>query len=345
MYKNKQDRTSPSIFQNIITQVLPVLQLCAKLETFCVKFEAAAVRFPFPGSRIDWCRGGMCMKRTISVLGGDMRQVCLAGLLIEDGWDVMTWGLEQGGGPNQVPLNQVLAAELLVLPLPVCRAGLLNLPLTDTALSAEQLWPRLRYDQLLLGGMTGELSARLMADFGLTLLDYYSREEIQITNAIPTAEGAIQLAMEATDQTIHASECLVVGYGRIGKLLAERLMALGASVTVSARRYADLAWIHARGFRGLQTGSLTGELDRFDLIFNTVPAPVLDASGLRETKESCVILDLASAPGGVDLEAAKRLGRRAIPALGLPGKVAPRSAAAAIRDSIYHILEERGEPI
>ena len=129
------------------------------------------------------------MKRTIAVLGGDMRQVCLAGLLLEDGLDVLTWGLEQGGGANPVPLNHALEAELLILPLPVCRAGNLNLPLTDTALGAEQLWPRLRYDQLLLGGMTGELSGRLMTDFGLTLLDYYDREETQVANAVPTAEA------------------------------------------------------------------------------------------------------------------------------------------------------------
>jgi len=274
-----------------------------------------------------------------------MRQVCLAELLLEDGWDVTTWGLEQGDSPNQAPLNQALEAELLILPLPVCRAGKLNLPLTDTELGAEQLWPRLRYNQLLLGGMTGELSARLMADFGLTLVDYYSREELQVANAVPTVEGAIQLAMESTDRTIHASRCLVIGYGRIGTLLAERLLALGAEVTVSARRYADLAWIDARGFHSLRTGSLSGELGRFDLIFNTVPALVLDTGRLQETAETCVVIDLASAPGGVDLEAAKRLGRKAVSAPGLPGKVAPRSAAAAIRDSIYHILEERGEPI
>ena len=86
-----------------------------------------------------------------------------------------------------MPLDQALGAELLILPLPVCRGGGLTLPLTDTALGAEQLWPRLRYDQLLLGGMTKELSPRLMLDFGLTLLDYYDREEVQVANAVPTA--------------------------------------------------------------------------------------------------------------------------------------------------------------
>lgn len=285
------------------------------------------------------------MKRTIAVLGGDQRQVCLAQLFLEDGQDVLTWGLEQGGGPNPAPLNQTLGAELVVLPLPVCRGGRLNLPLTDTELDAEQLWPRLRYDQLLLGGMTGELQDRLMSEFGLTLLDYYAREELQIANAVPTAEGAIQLAMEATDRTIHESRCLVIGYGRIGRLLAGRLRALGARTAISARRYSDLAWIRAENFQCLRTGALAGTLGQFDLVFNTAPALILDAELLRETKESCVILDLASAPGGVDFAAAQSLGRRAIAAPGLPGKAAPRTAAAAIRDSIYHILEERGEPI
>ena len=283
------------------------------------------------------------MRPAISILGGDLRQVYLARLLSEDGWKVSTWGLEKGGGDGGAPLDQALEGDILLLPMPVCRNGMLHLPLTDTELEAERLWARLRYDQLLLGGMTGDLSRRLMADYGLTLLDYYDREETQVANAVPTAEGALQLAMESTDRTLHGSRCLIIGYGRIGRLLADRLLALGAEVTVSARKYGDLAWIEAWGYRGVQTGALTGQLDRFDLIFNTAPALILDGTRLRETREDCVIIDLASAPGGVDLEAAKRLSRRAIPAPGLPGKVAPRTAAAAIRDSVYHILEERGE--
>ncbi|MDE7220860.1 MAG: dipicolinate synthase subunit DpsA [Oscillospiraceae bacterium] len=284
------------------------------------------------------------MKPVISILGGDLRQVYLARLLLADGRDVMTWGLEQGGTPEGVSLDRALEGDVLLLPLPVCKQGRLYLPLTDTELEAERLWPRLRYDQVLLGGMIGDLGRRLMVDYGLTMLDYYDREETQVANAVPTVEGAIQLAMESTDRTVHGSRCLIIGYGRIGRLLADRLLGLGAEVTVSARKYGDLAWIQAWGCQSVRTDALTGQLDRFDLIFNTAPALILDSPRLREIREDCVIIDLASAPGGVDLEEARRLGRQTVSAPGLPGKAAPCTAAAVIRDSVYHILEERGEP-
>ena len=285
------------------------------------------------------------MQRRIGVIGGDKRQVYLARLLSEEGQDVVTWGLEKGGGRRPAPLHMALGADVLILPLPACRGGKLNLPLTDAVLDPEQLWPRLRYDQLILGGMTGELAPRLMAEFGLTVVDYYDREEVQVANAVPTAEGAIQRAMEATEETLQNCRCLVIGYGRIGKVLAHRLRGLGTQVSVSARRYSDRAWIEAFGYEPLATDRLGAELGDFDVIFNTVPALILDAGRLERTKAECVILDLASLPGGVDLDAARRLGRRVIRAGGLPGIVAPRAAAAAIRDGVYHILEERGEPI
>ena len=166
-----------------------------------------------------------------------------------------------------------------------------------------------------------------------------------MANAVPTAEGAIQRAMEATEETLRDCRCLVIGYGRIGKVLAHRLRGLGTQVSVSARRYSDQAWIEAFGYEPLATDRLGAELGDFDVIFNTVPALILDAGRLERTKAECVILDLAALPGGVDLDAARRLGRRVIRAGGLPGIVAPRAAAAAIRDGVYHILEERGEPI
>lgn len=282
------------------------------------------------------------MEREFAVIGGDMRQVHLARLLAEDGHRVVTWGLEKGEGASPVPLQKALEKPLVVLPLPVSRGGKLNLPLTDTVLETEKLWPRLRYDQLIFGGQVEELAPRLMASQGLTVLDYYRREELQVVNAALTAEGAVQQAMENTLGALAGSRCLVIGFGRIGKLLAHRLTGLCARVTVSARRFSDLAWIRSYGYEPADTGSLEEAVGDFDLIFNTVPAPVLSAGALKRVRAGCVLLELASAPGGFDGDYARSLGLRVVPAGGLPGLVAPAAAAAAVRDSIYHILEERG---
>ena len=159
---------------------------------------------------------------------------------------------------------------------------------------------------------------------------------------MPTAEGAIQIALEELPITLHGARALVVGYGRLGRALAPRLSALGARVSVAARKWEDLAWIEAAGYTAEHTGELEGWLCGYDLIVNTVPARVLDAAALAELKPGCLVIDLASKPGGVDFDAAARLGVRAIWALSLPGKVAPVTAGRSIRTVIYNILQELG---
>ena len=161
-------------------------------------------------------------------------------------------------------------------------------------------------------------------------------------NAVPTAEGAVQIALEELPIALHGARVLVLGFGRVGKLTAHRMRALGARVSVAARKWADLAWADAYGYAPEPMGGLDGYLCPYDLVVNTVPARVLDRRRLAELKPGCLVIDLASKPGGVDLEAAGELGVQTIWALSLPGKVAPVTAGAAIRDTIYHILDELG---
>ena len=171
---------------------------------------------------------------------------------------------------------------------------------------------------------------------------FRSREELAISNAVPTAEGAVQLAMEHLPITIHGAKVLIIGFGRVGRLTAQRFQAMGARVSVAARKYDQLAWAQAMGFGGEHLSNLKGWLCGYDLIVNTVPAQVLGREELEDIKPDCLILDLASKPGGVDLGAAGALGLTVIWALSLPGKVAPVTAGAAIRDTIYNMLREIG---
>ena len=148
--------------------------------------------------------------------------------------------------------------------------------------------------------------------------------------------------MEHMPITIHGAKVLVVGFGRVGRLTAQRFQALGARVSVAARRYDQLAWAQAMGYGGEHLGQLKDWLCGYDLIVNTVPAQVLGQGELEAVKPDCLILDLASKPGGVDLSAAGELGLTVIWALSLPGKVAPSTAGAAIKSTIYNMLREIG---
>ena len=231
----------------------------------------------------------------------------------------------------------------MVLPLPVSSGGgLLNAPLSRLSPPITEVLAPLSPGQMLCGGRVDPVTAALAAERGLTIRDYFAREELAVANAVPTAEGAVQIAMEQLPITIHGARVLVVGFGRVGRALAQRLAALGAKVTVAARRYESLAWAQASGYGAEQTGQLAGWLCGYDLVVNTVPALVLGEAELADLKPDCLVLDLASKPGGVDLEAAGRLGRTVIWALSLPGKVAPVTAGAAIKNTIYHMLHELG---
>ena len=275
-----------------------------------------------------------------AILGGDMRQAALARLLREDGHAVSTAGL---GETTLSAAQAASGAECVILPMPVCRTpGVLNAPAAGREISLAEALDALTPDQTVLAAMADASSENMAAARDVTLTDYGAREELTAANAVITAENALCLLMQELPVTLAGLRALVVGCGRIGRALALRLHALGASVTVSARKPADLAWICANGLDAADTRRLSGMLGDYGAVVNTVPAPVLDEALLGELGQDCLVLDLASRPGGTDFDAARRLGVRTVWALGLPGKMSPVSAGAAVRDTVYNILRERG---
>jgi len=169
--------------------------------------------------------------------------------------------------------------------------------------------------------------------------DLLDLDEVAILNSIPTAEGAIGTAMEMTDFTLCSSNVLVMGFGRIGKILSKMLHGIGASVYVEARKEKDLAEIRAMGYIPVNLIDLDKYLEKFNIIFNTIPAIILDKDKLNIICKDCSIIDLASSPGGVDFEFAKEIGLNVVWALALPGKVAPLSSAIYIKEAIDKIIK------
>jgi len=286
---------------------------------------------------------------TIAIIGGDLRQLSLAEALARDGHRVRLYAQDElrSSDPAVIHcsgLSETLScARCIIGPLPMCDEELrITAPLSRTAVFLPDLLELAAPNAVLLGGKIPEKAILLAKARGIPVFDYLLREEFAVLNAIPTAEGAIQIAMEELPITLDRARCLVVGAGRIGTLLAHKLKALGADVSVSARKCSDLAWSRAFGYTPLRTDALGAVLSEFDVIFNTVPHRIFGAQELLRCKKEVLCIDLASKPGGFNLDAAKELSRKVIWALSLPGKVAPLTAGIIIRDTVVNILQENG---
>ena len=268
---------------------------------------------------------------SIGVLGGDRRQAELARLLSEEGWQVAAYGLPDHPGTAE-ERERALEAPLVVLPMPLCRSGgAVNW--TGEPWPLERLWEALRPGQRIFAGQIPPEALAAARDRGLAVTDYVQMESFAVANAAITAEGAVQTALERLEGTLLGRECLVLGFGRIGRLLSFRLHGLGARVTAAARGPEDRAWIRAYGWEALDIQRLSGRLGRFGAVFNTVPAPVLTGALIAQLPRDCLLVELASRPG-LDAAAAGERGLPYAEARGLPGRLAPRAAAEAIRNAV-----------
>ena len=287
---------------------------------------------------------------TFAVLGGDLRFVYLAGALAEDGFSVITAGLDHTDLPDCVTgcthvAQAARGAEFVVLPLPVTTDGAtLNAPFSRALIPLDGVTECLHAGQTVFGGQLRPSLVQALEEKGVRVFDYFLREELTIQNAVPTAEGAIQLALEELPVTLCGASCLVTGFGRVGKALCRLLYALGADVTVAARRVSDRALAKTLGYAAVPIHALA-DAGTFDVVFNTVPALILDETYLKTLAPSTLIIDLASRPGGVDFTAAAGLGLKTIWALSLPGRVAPKSAGVILKDAVLNILKEEGEAV
>lgn len=283
-----------------------------------------------------------------AVIGGDKRTEHLAAQLLRDGHRLRSFALERAALPPEISRESCLqscvyGADCVLLPLPAERGGRLHAPLSAEELGMpaliEALWP----GQLLIGGALREETVTAALRGGLRVADLLRQPALAVGNAALTAEGAIGRLIEHSERALWSGRALVLGWGRIGRILALRLSALGAQVTVAARSARDRAMAEALGCAAADYAGLDGILGDFDFIVNTVPARVLTEGMLCLIRPDALLLELASPPGGFDRTLAQNIGLHAVAAPGLPGETAPEAAALLLRQAVYAAIEETEE--
>lgn len=291
---------------------------------------------------------GVFMKLTdiksFGIIGGDKRQLFLAKSIYDSGYKVMLGGFDRLKSTGALVLCDIRSAaeksDVIIFPVPSVRTdGSINTPFSDECTVLDDELIEIMLKKPVFVAMKDRFLKAYPQFENAELYDYAAKEEFAILNALPTAEGALEVAMKHYEGTVAGSRCLITGYGRIGKVLAEMLKNHKADVTVSARKPSDMAFAQAFGYKNLNTNKLSC-IRNFDLVFNTVPSLIFDRELLMNTDKNTIIIDLASLPGGVDFEAAQKLGIDAVRALALPGKCAPKTAGEIIRTTVFNIIEE-----
>lgn len=287
--------------------------------------------------------------RNIVLLGGDLRQYYMAKSLIKRGFAISYYGLLF---PKELPevrhckdKEEVWEklrekSTILVMPVPSTSDGVYvkSNSFSDDKVLLEEIPDHVEKEHCVFGGSFPVFFYRKMEKKGVRLVDFMKCDNVADKNAVSTAEGAIVEAKLLSDETIFGSESLVLGFGRCGIVLAQRLRALGSHVTIVARREEVRRAAQLSGYRVQGLPLTKQESEDWNFVFNTIPEPVLDARALHLLEPETVIIDIAAAPGGVDYDYAKKQEITAKLCLELPGKYAAKSVGEMLAEELYREL-------
>ncbi|ASK63476.1 dipicolinic acid synthetase subunit A [Virgibacillus phasianinus] len=288
----------------------------------------------------------------IAVIGGDARYIELIRQLQKlDNTTICLIGfdkLDQGyTGLKQMEFSELDPAQLDMVILPVTgtdKDGMIDPVFSDQSIRLTKEWvQQLKSTVSIFTGISNDYLTSITSEANRRLVKLFDRNDIAVYNSIPTAEGTIMMVIEHTDFTIHSANVLVVGYGRVGKTIANKFSALGAEVSVCARRSEDLARITEMGFKAIPFDQLSHNTAECDILINTIPAQVITKESIQFLPSHGLIIDLASKPGGTDFEYAEKRGIQAILAKSLPSIVAPKTAGRILADVIKQFITKKEE--
>ena len=284
----------------------------------------------------------------IVVLGGGKREIEIIRQLVQYNAIVKLVGYENWKNPIkgvkiEKRSDEIFAsADALLLPALGCsHDGRVDSEYTTEDVYLQEKQMRILPQHcIVFTGKANEYVKNACTNHDLTCVELLEQNDLAIYNSIPTAEGAVMLAMQHTDFTIHGSYCVVLGLGRIGFTLARTLHALGAKVMVGIKEEEEIARAHMMSWGAFYLTDLATVICDANIVFNTIPAIVINESVMRCMCDNTIVIDLASSPGGYDKEAAKTCGIKVINAPGLPGIVAPQNAGKAMAKTLIRLLLE-----
>ncbi len=282
------------------------------------------------------------------MIGGDARQLEVIHKLAELDASVTLVGFDnlhnQYGGVRKAELSESLLHEADAILLPV--VGMDDDGKVESVFAAEPVQLEEKYflsihaQAVIYTGIAKPKLRQLCQDHQVRLVELLERDDVAIYNSIPTAEGALMIAIQNTDFTIHGSCAMVLGFGRTGITMARSLHGLGAKVKVGVRREDHFARATEMGFEPFYTQMVSEEAKQVDLLFNTIPSMIVTAQVIANLPHHAFIIDLASKPGGTDFRYAERRGIKAMLAPGLPGIVAPKTAGRIIASCASRLIME-----
>ena len=288
--------------------------------------------------------------RTFAIVGGDQRQAYLANELAKDGYKVYALLCEENDLYDYriIKTNNIKSAlensNVVIFPLPVTDGdNYINAPFSKIEECSSNILTYINSGTSVFGGKVSKEFKEECKKNNIDIVDYLEREEFGILNGIPTAEGAIEIALKEKATTIWKSKCLISGFGKIAWPLSKTLASMGADVEILTHSNKSSSLASACGYKTITSSELKEHISKYDIVFNTAPSIIFTSDVLKNAHRECLFIDLASKPGGIDFECAKFEGLQVIWALSLPGKTAPLTAGSIVKSTIINVLSERGE--
>ncbi|MBC7958705.1 MAG: hypothetical protein H7X94_02460 [Vallitaleaceae bacterium] len=267
------------------------------------------------------------MKKTIGVIGGDLRQKYLADALHMPIAFYANESILEGENISKCHhLNELfLECDIIVVPIPFSRDQKnIFSRYFDKEISVDSFLSYVNKNHLIIGGPFSIQEHKRIKELGAKLIDITSLETFKLMNAIPTAEGVLSEVILKLDKTIHGSRGLILGYGYCGRRIAHSIRCLGGIVEIYTENSLEKKTVTSDGF--IHYEAITNQ-NRFDYTINTIPKVILKQEGVPI---KMLFIDIT--------EFYQWESDCFVKMRGIPGKFSPRTAGMIIGELLNDLI-------